>query len=417
MKNYQQRLIILFIVGMIVFVFWTLVINRSGPSSSLAYPPPPTQPGESGGYPGPQTNTPTPTATATESEPFSGPTPTQTPWPNPTSHSFPTLDTFRQGVAAAMGNASLPDRHNFGTWGFYWNIVVPNPYPTTVEHVPMLAWDNWTVWQPSIQQIQTMATRTPHNYWLVFNECENNHQCDIPPEVAADFYYEEIVQTMFSPPIGTLGADPDAQLIIGGINASPCGILWLTQFVQHYRANHGNDLYNAGWHFHIYPEVVPETWPDPDDPIGENGCNTWDAPPPGNGWWGRPKRLSFENWLNDAIGMRTFVYMYGGPDDEIWITEMGCLIADCAQVGFMDGYVGTLTSWLNNEGRWVDRYAWYTDWDEGSWYYTKLYANTTPVPENRAALGNYYAQIEPAAHEPLPWPPTFIYFPVVKVDQ
>jgi hypothetical protein len=83
-------------------------------------------------------------------------------------------------------------------------------------------------------------------------------------------------------------------------------------------------------------------------------------------------------------------------------------------------YTMQMTEWLNNEGRWVDRYAWYNDWDSYYWEQTKLFAMTpapTPTPGgptpviNQSALGNFYSKVTPAAPIPLPWPTSRIYLP------
>ncbi|MEW5988242.1 MAG: hypothetical protein AB1791_16560 [Chloroflexota bacterium] len=270
---------------------------------------------------------------------------------------------------------------------------------------------------PSFSFIRTMAKRTPHEYWLVFNECENDDplQCNAPPYEVADFYFSQVVYTMFnsSVPGGQLGADPGADLIIGGVNASPCGITWLVDFVEAYRDITEDRLGTAydpprtGWHFHIYPEIVPVGWPDPNDP--ENGCDTH--------WAVNSERLSFDNWRQDALNILGFVWAYGAPTDEIWVTETGCLpgdVTNCGRAGFMFDYTSALTGWFNNEGRWVDRYAWYTDWNDNStWDDTFLYSSIDPSLV-RSVLGDYYSQIEPASNIPLPWPTTFIYMPLVK---
>jgi hypothetical protein len=68
---------------------------------------------------------------------------------------------------------------------------------------------------PAIETIADLDGRADHEYWLVFNECEQHWQCDAFPQEAAIFYHDEDVETMYGQ-----GADPDARLIVGGINAS-----------------------------------------------------------------------------------------------------------------------------------------------------------------------------------------------------
>jgi hypothetical protein len=262
------------------------------------------------------------------------------------------------------------------------------------------------------------------------NECENNYQCSTPPEYAAVFYHDAVIPLMAT-------ADPNAQLIVGGVNANPCGILWLTQFVTYYRQRYG-ELGNAGWHFHLYPEIAPGDWPDPDQP--ERAYNVWDndpAPPPPNAtpvtpnptpvafWEWRPERLNYYTWRTDAAGSLGFIWLYGDPDqDEIWFTEIGCLLPEdvpganisCPAAGFIDGYVSDFTGWLNSdEGRWVDRYAWFTDIGEPNWFVDLYDVSGLYQPGNYWALGTFYSQVsrQVAPSIALPVPSAFVYLPLV----
>lgn len=272
-------------------------------------------------------------------------------------------------------------------------------------------------------------TAPTNHYYLVFNECEHDAQCNARPEDAARFY-KTFVDYMAT-------VDPYAKFIVGGVNASPCGVLWLQEFVDAYRdQNPGLDVPRAGWHFHLYPEVVAGGWdPTGDDPV--QGCQTWltPTPPPPTPqykWVWAPERLNFETWQEDAENMLAFVYQYGDIDnDEIWITEMGCPHSfdtwpqSCGVTeGFMQDYTSQILAWLNNEGRWVDRYAWFADWLFNHEHFTLLYDFTptptptkggyvpsgpTPTPQwNPSTLGYFYANVTPAAvlkPEPALWLP------------
>lgn len=226
------------------------------------------------------------------------------------------------------------------------------------------------------------------------------------------------------------GGDPDAQLIIGGVNAHKCGQQWLERFVRSYEDRYG-PLPHAGWHFHIYPDVAPA-----------NNCdsswvyqlNLFLTPTP----TGTPQAALWPHWRSQAESLLGFVWTYGNPDDEIWITETGCLRwrwnqnnLACDIPGAMYLYMASITEWLNDEGRWINRYAWYTDWDSGHWQQTKLWdATRTPIPIvgtptptasptrilHLAPLGQYYTQVTPAPPIALPWPTNFIYLPVVRHD-
>lgn len=160
--------------------------------------------------------------------------------------------------------------------------------------------------------------------------------------------------------------------------------------------------------------------------------------------------LAWNAWLEDVGNIREFLTWYGDDSGEVWITEMGCLnggnhhspinppsltptptriLVICQGDGFMYEYVTRITGWLNsNAGRWINRYAQYTDYNLAWWEHTKLYAFTPPPPvvntptpggptltptltqpptatptpgpsptRNRSALGIYYGQITPAS--------------------
>jgi hypothetical protein len=261
-----------------------------------------------------------------------------------------------------------------------------------VQHVPMLTGGPING-LPDHDIIVEMDNRQPNNLWLVFNECENHLQCNTTPQEAARFYHDQVVEVLYNQ-----GADADAELIVGGVNAHVCGIAWLEQFVTAYEAAYG-PLPRAGWHFHVYPEMHPNGWP------GAGCAGTWDFddtlfPDPST---------AFALWREHAHNALAFVQQYGRPGDEIWFTEMGCLNYGnhqeqrpvCQAEGFIDTYAKAILAWLNSEGRWVTRYAWYTNWDYKYWQVTKLLASVEE-PWQFSSLGWYYRQIAPAAAVPLP---------------
>jgi hypothetical protein len=229
---------------------------------------------------------------------------------------------------------------------------------------------------PSIKAIQLADSKTPdHDYWLVFNECEIVGQCEQLPEVQAEFYHDEILPRIAQ-------GDPNAQLIIGGTTAHECGLAWLERFVRAYQTSYGEGPPRAGWHFHIYPDVVPH--PDFWQP-GEV-C-------PNEAWVGTGQGVAdLAHYVADAERVRRWWSAYGSPDDEIWITETGCLTNPPCP-GDMVRYMADVTGYFNDQGRWIDRYAWYTDKD-ALFPNTHLYA----VVPTRKPIGDYYALVTPSAY-------------------
>lgn len=437
-------IVLMFFFG---FFLWLTWYSRAGSPVSLAYPPPPTS---NYGYPAPPTNTPLPTEEDGGSElaVTRTPTNTPTPWPTPTWYLLSptplgTPPIPRQGVASALVNYLVSDRHHLGSWQFSHGPGVPSPYPSNIEADPLLVFRPWgvTSYNPTLPPplptplpgfFQTVATQTPHQYWLVFNECESVYQCATTPALAAQSYADYVEGFIAS-------IDPQAKLIIGGVNAHECGILWLINFMKIFRQNNGRDpLYLAGWHFHVYPGVTAHEWR-----VNGASCNPEDNPP-SSGWpfgvWDYDdKRIetpekAWAAWQEDVWNIYSFAQEYGQPEHEIWITEMGCLNTSgiCVQEGYMYEYVSQVTGWLNSPaGRWIDRYAWYTDKTfNNSFRYTWLYAEhaliATPTiaagtPTSTpgylyTALGNYYARITPApAGEFDELLPEKRYFPIILI--
>lgn len=445
-----------------------LGINFNVGKGFLAYPPASTWPAQDG-YPAPGFALPTATPAQDTGDDLALAF-TSTPWPTPTSYAVTPALTPRQGVAG--GQQYYIDRYKFGSWGWHWGHWLPAPYPGVAEHVPMLVWRPWGVVDDHLVTITTtpevsvgvtrtpeptpnpadiayVATRTPHDYWLIFNECEHHFQCWTSPENAAFSYREYIVRFIQEHP-NEIGTNP--KLIVGGVNAHVCGIEWLKDFITAYRDNNqgANPPYLAGWHFHLYPELVPRQWII-DGMNGISGCDdsTWIYYDPRLA----TLDLAWDAWLEDVGNILEFLEWYGDDSGEVWITEMGCLNggkhlvpdqppeptpsltpypAICQANGFMYEYVTRMTGWLNsNAGRWIDRYAWYTDYSLRSGAQTQLYSFTpgptytptrpsptpggptltsvptrtptltaTPGPSptwNRSALGIFYGKVTPAA--------------------
>ncbi len=289
----------------------------------------------------------------------------------------------RQGVAAAAFPTSQSYLPQLGSWAAIW-WPYDGVYPTTFQLVPMLVWRNVL---PTTSTVQTIAAEKGHEYWLVFNECENVGQCNRLPADQAQFYHNQIL------PLAAAG-DPNAKLIIGGTIAHECGLSWLTQFVQAYRFLYHPDPPRAGWHFHIYPDVVPydpqtgHVWqPGEPCPVPLGGTSAGQAP-------------SITNYIAQANAFRRWWSLYGSPTDEIWVTETGCLDPTYCPNNSTTTYIAAITAYLNNDGRWIDRYAWYTDNDGPTSSYYKSWLMTYPVTGQLTGIGTYYSQVVPASHVP-----------------
>jgi hypothetical protein len=324
--------------------------------------------------------------------PPSSPPPPPPPWTQPTPHPYPQTILPRQGFAATLYSQ---DNLTFGQWRYIWSDYVPPEYQV-IQHIPMVAGGPRSG-IPTVEELQESDSRTPHDYWLALNECEHQNQCNGSPQSVADFYHN-VVDRLYAQ-----GGDPNARLIVGGVNAHPCGIKWLREFVTYYQDTYG-PLPHAGWHFHLYPEIRPQ------DPVNCTGNWIFDDalfPTP---------QAAFELWKQHANNALEFVQTYGHPSDEVWFTEMGCLNYGFHQVqapvcqadGFMSAYVPLIMGWLNGEGRWVTRYAWYTDWSTAYFKVTMLlaepFAPDYTGPLSLTEVGQFYANLDAAAALPLPWP-------------
>lgn len=225
----------------------------------------------------------------------------------------------------------------------------------------------------------------------------------------------------------------------------------------------------AGWHFHLYPEIVHSSaygqGADASGWIpGALECDYGSEAQPNYAWVFDDERVStvdqaWQAWQTDVQNVQLFVQNFGEENDEIWITEMGCLSAGghlpqnpfpvCQQNGYLAEYVSRITGWLNSTGRWIDRYNWFIEWDTTYWYFTYLYdmtptpsrtpgptptrtptatpgATPTPSPvitpsitpsptyQELTALGIYYSQLTPNA--PVKWQDLFshkLFLPVL----
>lgn len=133
--------------------------------------------------------------------------PTFTPWPSPTPHPFTPAATPRHGVGASWyGTQGERYRSYLGNWANLWVGGPPATPPAPpglgsdyqFDYVPMVAGGPFRLhFIPTHANLVEWDSDTPHNYWLVFNECEHNWQCDSTPQEVAIFYHDEILRQVY----------------------------------------------------------------------------------------------------------------------------------------------------------------------------------------------------------------------------
>jgi hypothetical protein len=284
----------------------------------------------------------------------------------------------RQGIAPSSFSSNWPYLPQLGTWAGIWTAPV-GVYSTTFQVVPMLVKVQTL---PTTATVQTIAAEKDHEYWLVFNECEimSNDTCGRRPTDQAVFYHDQVLPLIAA-------SDPNAKLIIGGSTAHECGLSWMTRFVQAYRSNYHQDPPRAGWHFHIYPDVVPNSsdW-QPGQPCPDMWSGAAASSP-----------ITVTDYISQANAIRHWWSLYGSPNDEIWITETGCLVPWLCPANSDPSYLNAITYYFNHNGRWIDRYAWYTDFRPGSEQTSLMLDAGSGQLTN---LGIAYSQVVPATHVP-----------------
>jgi hypothetical protein len=116
-------------------------------------------------------------------------------------------------------------------------------------------------------------------------------------------------------------------------------------------------------------------------------------------WLGGPAdhAITITDYIQDAERFRHWWSLYGSPNDEVWVSETGCLDPSLCPDLNDTTYISAITAYLNNEGRWINRYAWYTDYD-GKYY--KSWLMTDTVNGNFTGIGTFYSQVVPATHVP-----------------
>lgn len=332
----------------------------------------------------------------------------------PTNNPNPPAILPRQGVAAASWYSvpnSRPYLNQFGAWAYNWEADASDFPETRFQLIPMLVEE---IDMPNLTAVMSIDSNTPdHDYWLVYSECETQGSCDRAATLQADYYHNNVLPLVYDNCPGCQGGDPNAKLIVGGTTTHPCGFDWMGHFVEHYRNQYG-EVPRAGWHFHIYPGLEPNI-PGPDVWDWSDGCTNLIPWQP----FATHGVTDFSNFMIEIQRIKQWLAVYGSPKDEVWITEIGCLLnseAEClpSNNDTMAEYIGAITHYLNSdEGRWITRYAWFTEQQQdGLWPATWLIEDlTVPTPVFTDA-GDYYAQITPSAYEPkffyVSFSPTFL---------
>lgn len=296
----------------------------------------------------------------------------------------------RKGVTAAYYDRTHEKLATMAEWTMLW-YPYDGEYPDDLQVVPMLVHGSTGNHLPSTEVLESIVAKKNHNYWLVFNECEQKAQCAKSPQEQAIFYHDEIVLKLFGN--GTsAGADPDAKLIIGGSDSHPCGLDWMTRFLTYYRTTYGSDPPRAGWHFHIYPEIRPDTW-SPGQACPEEPWGTWGEP---------YSDITHYKQAVDRIAMWLKNNELTDTDDEIWISETGCLVAEYCPTkeihADLQAYVSAILDFYNTEARWIDRFAWYTDY------------STKPGHEQTSLLNSETLELTPIGE-------TFVNTPIFPVQK
>lgn len=259
----------------------------------------------------------------------------------------------RKGLTASNFGRTKAKIATLADWTMLW-YPYNGEYPGDIQVVPMLVHGNGGNRMPAPDVLQSIVAKKNHKYWLVFNECEQAAQCNKTPQEQAAYYHDVIVPTMFGNATSP-GADPEAKLIIGGSDSHQCGLEWMTRFLEHYRTTYGEDPPRAGWHFHIYPEVRPDAW-SPGEACPQQPWRTW-ADPHADITHYRASAARIAQWIKDS---------QLPTSDEIWISETGCLAASqCPTRSVhpnLQAYTQAILNFYNTEGRWIDRFAWYTDY-------------------------------------------------------
>jgi hypothetical protein len=193
-----------------------------------------------------------------------------------------------------------------------------------------------------------------NGYILVGNECNVPTQCNMNPGWFATWLRNKVVAWK--------AIDPSVKVIIGNViihdYTTSGGETWLSNVRNIYINTYGlaawqNDI--AGMGFHVYPHL---------DPFNN-------------------QRIFVSQAINDMHYAITYTQQMSGANDEVWFTEVGCLVQTCN-----NGPGGTYPNWerdyasgirahLNNHPH--GRVYWYTDWNE---------YETNNRPFTRAQLAN-----------------------------
>lgn len=250
---------------------------------------------------------------------------------------------IRQGVAAIDNE---PQCFAGKQWRMSWS---PNTQSTgpCFQHVPMLASKNDRTMEKILQTAQEVSG-LGHTYLTLYNECNDAAQCATAIIPLVD-YLHEIVVTLEENELDNI------KLIVGGSNTN---CLWLREFRRIYIERWGPiPKLVAGWHFHLYPEVIP---------LNTTLCKTGVV-----SWTGDPSisansTVYMQAWKKQLDQTILDVALWNNLDEreyELWLTEIGCLICP-NDTTFMNTIVTEILTYLNCNsclGKYITRYAWYSD--------------------------------------------------------
>ncbi|XOV77667.1 MAG: glycosyl hydrolase [Aestuariibacter sp.] len=273
---------------------------------------------------------------------------------------------YRKGIG--YPKTDIPVEHTeLGNWSYAWWIDHPQSTPlNNFEIVPMLAHsphDN-----PSLEEMQANET----DYATVYNECHHYPpQCAVSAYFAVD-HYEGLERDFLS-------VKPKGKLIVGGGQANELiprsnydiigGLPWMRDFVELYRLRKEKDVPRAGWHFHVYPH--------------ESRINA------------NPNyKAQFEHFVLELEAVKGWIEKYGTLNDEVWITEIGCLHNHCPND--ISGLANQLGDYFDGAGQWVDRYAWYAAYEAQEEIGVMPFHLVNKYTGEFTPLGNTYAAITPS---------------------
>jgi len=225
---------------------------------------------------------------------------------------------------------------------------------------------------PAETMLTWMAEAGNWQRWLiVFNECEEQVQCNASPEVAAQAL--RVIEGKYKA--------SDIRLIVGGSIMWSGGYQWMVAMVESYRARYGEYPQPAGWHFHVYAGTNHPT----------------------------PQSM-YAAAVAQVENVRRFVARYGNDGQQVWLTEFGCLWAEVCTPDYVREYMRLMLSCLDTIGcgAFFDRVFWFTTETGKEWAHTSL-LDGEGQPNG---LAQVYEDWRPVGAVPLS--PSRVFLPAVR---